>query len=118
MIHSNILCVTETPHTVCKKDYVIIFCRHFHETIRMDAERIRDLLAKGDMDSCIIELPALANSLRLIGATALSEEALRLSLAGREEGADRIRKEIPGILDRCSELDERMGSIFASGSGV
>ena len=77
---------------------------------------IKDAYDKEDYDAYTIQVHALKSSARLIGAAKLSEEALELETAGREDNVDLIRQNTDDIICKYEWYRGKLGEIFDAGS--
>ncbi len=75
----------------------------FYSTIGQKADEIERYFEMGDVENYTIKVHALKSSARVIGATALSERALELELAGKDGDTEKIRRETPGLLEEYRE---------------
>lgn len=71
----------------------------FYHLIDMKSDKIEKCLADGMIRDYTIEVHALKNTARLIGAQELSEEFKELEKLGNEENVDSLTKKTPGVLD-------------------
>jgi len=70
----------------------------FYHLIDMKAGKIEKCLADGMIRDYTIEVHALKNTARLIGALALSEEFRELEKLGNEENVEALQEKTPGVL--------------------
>ncbi len=71
----------------------------FYHLIDMKSDKIEKCLADGMIRDYTIEVHALKNTARLIGALELSEEFRELEKLGNEENAALLTEKTPGVLD-------------------
>ena len=70
----------------------------FYHLIDMKSEKLEKCLADGMIRDYTIEVHALKNTARLIGALELSEEFKELEKLGNEENVDSLTKKTPGVI--------------------
>ena len=70
----------------------------FYKLIDSKSEKIEDLRSSGNIKDYVIEVHALKSTARMIGATALSEQALELEMAGKADNVDLITEKTPTLL--------------------
>lgn len=71
----------------------------FYLLIDSKAEKIESLRSSGNIKDYVIEVHALKSTARMIGATALSELALELEMAGKGDNVDLINEKTPLLLE-------------------
>ncbi|MCR5093824.1 MAG: response regulator [Lachnospiraceae bacterium] len=94
------------------EDAYLLFCRNFRDTAKTQIGMIREAFEKENYEDYTIQVQALKNAARLIGATELSEKARELEEAGRESGIDRIRQDTPAVLEKYEWFYDRLDEIF------
>lgn len=70
----------------------------FYHLIDMKSDKIEKCLADGMIRDYTIEVHALKNTARLIGALELSEEFKEMEKLGNDENVDSLTKKTPGVL--------------------
>jgi signal transduction histidine kinase/DNA-binding NarL/FixJ family response regulator len=83
----------------------------FHKTAESNAEEIDRYYREGDLKNYTIKVHALKSSARIIGAAKLSELALELEMAGKEENMDRIRQDTGRLLEMYRTLDNALKAL-------
>lgn len=70
----------------------------FYRLIDSKADKIEELFNTGNIKDYTIEVHALKSTARMIGATELSEMALSMEMAGKENNVDLIKEKNPELL--------------------
>ncbi|MCQ2498509.1 MAG: response regulator [Lachnospiraceae bacterium] len=70
----------------------------FYRLIDAKADKIEELFKEGNIKDYTIEVHALKSTARMIGATELSEMALSMEMAGKENNVDLISEKNPELL--------------------
>lgn len=78
-----------------------------------DPNRFTELLDSGDIANYVIEVHALKNNARSIGAPAVSELAKTLEMAGRSGDAAFIAEHHPQLAAECTRLLEQIKAALA-----
>ncbi|MCR4896472.1 MAG: DegV family EDD domain-containing protein [Lachnospiraceae bacterium] len=89
--------------------------RIFHDSVPAKSEELNGYYRGEDWENYTIKIHALKSSARLIGATALSEEAAKLEAAGKEGNVDYIRAGHEGFMQRYAALGEQLTEALFSG---
>ena len=84
----------------------------YHTTLRSNAEKIETLQREGDLRNYTIAVHALKSSSRLIGALALSADALAMENAGNAGDASLIAEKTPALLQAYRTLGEALSGLF------
>ncbi|MCR5590157.1 MAG: response regulator [Lachnospiraceae bacterium] len=83
----------------------------FHKTAGAKADEIEKLYADGDIDNYTIKVHALKSSARIIGASALSDLAKELEMAGKSGDTDFIKSNNDKLLSGYRELDSKLSEL-------
>jgi CheY-like chemotaxis protein/HPt (histidine-containing phosphotransfer) domain-containing protein len=94
------------------EDAYLLICKNFYDTAPARMEMIKDAFEKEDYNNYTIQVHALKSSARLIGALKLSEEALEMETAGREENIELIKRDTEGILKEYRWFYDKFDEIF------
>ena len=86
--------------------------RIFYESVDGQAEKLDNALSDEDFQNYTIKVHALKSSLRIIGATKLSEKAQELETAGKEGNTDQIKAGHDSFILACKEIKEPLSKIF------
>ncbi|MDD6811159.1 MAG: ATP-binding protein [Lachnospiraceae bacterium] len=81
------------------KELFISLLGDFYKLIDMKASKIEKCLADGMLKDYTIEVHALKNTARMIGAMKLSEWCYRLEQLGNEQNKEVLEKETPGAME-------------------
>ncbi len=82
----------------------------FKRTASDKADEIERMLAEGDLEGYTVKVHALKSSARIIGASGLSDMALKLEEAGKRKDLETIRKNTGELLEKYRELDASLSS--------
>ena len=100
--------------TAGDKDTYLIVCRSFYETAPERIQMIKDYYDGMDIKNYTIQVHALKSSARLIGANDLSDKALELEMAGKENNVDTITANTNQTLDIYTEIYNKMMLVYES----
>ncbi|MBP5384768.1 MAG: response regulator [Lachnospiraceae bacterium] len=93
----------------------------YYEDIKPNADEIEAYLKAGDIRNYTVKVHALKSSSRLIGATALSEEARKLEEAGNamQDGEDTgaVAEKTEKLLENYRKLSDMIGPYMGTESG-
>ncbi len=89
-----------------------IVCQSFYDTATERMELIKDYFIMRDIKNYTIQVHALKSSARLIGALDLSERALELEMAGKEENLEIINANTDTVLTIYNSIYKQMGEYF------
>ncbi|MCR4762246.1 MAG: response regulator [Lachnospiraceae bacterium] len=90
----------------------------FYDTIRTKSDEIEGYLDREEWKTYTIKVHALKSSARIIGATALSEQAAELEEAGNRDDIRLIRDETPAMLETYRSFREKLLPLFAADESV
>ncbi len=94
------------------QDVFQVICKNFHDTAENRIGMIQEYYDAKDIHNYTIQVHALKSTARLVGAYHLSEEALELENAGRNEDWDYIQEKTEGVLQEYQKLFEEFHEIF------
>lgn len=86
----------------------------FYKLIDMKANKIEKCLADGMLKDYTIEVHALKNTARMIGAMELSEDFKRMEMLGNEQAQERLDQESPAVLAKFRAYKEYL-KVYAAG---
>lgn len=86
----------------------------FYETVEERAGMIKDYFDSGDIQNYTIQVHALKSSAKMIGDQELSDMALELELAGKDENIGLINEKTETLLDRYHHLEMYLATVFGS----
>jgi len=98
-LHIEGLNVVEGLENCGSKELFLSLLGDFYKLIELKAVKIEKCLADGMIRDYTIEVHALKNTARMIGAMQLSADFYRLEQLGNKEEADTLVKETPKVLE-------------------
>ena len=84
----------------------------YHATLSSNADKIEALQRAGDLENYTIAVHALKSSSRLVGALALSANALAMENAGKAGDAALIAEKTPRLLADYRALGKALDTVF------
>lgn len=103
--------------TNCMKEEILLDAvRAFVATAESGPEEMEQLLSGGDLPGYTVKVHALKSSARIIGASALSEQAAYLEARGDAGDAAELREKTPSLLEKYRRLSEELSKILKDNS--
>lgn len=87
-------------------------CTNFYETSKSRIGMLVEYFKEKDYDNYAIQAHALKSSARLIGASKLSELALKMELAGKEKNVGAIEESTDMLISLYEEISGKLGSVI------
>ena len=84
----------------------------YEKSIDARADQIEKDLKENNIEGFTMDVHSLKSTSGAIGATHLSEKAKELEMAGKEKNYDLLKKETPGLLKECREMNDILHRIL------
>ena len=91
---------TGSPKALCK------FINTFRDSIERKTAELKEFYDRKDIENFTIKVHALKSTARMIGAKELSEMALRLEMAGKEENVEYIDEHVNELFEEYAKYKE------------
>jgi len=88
---------------------------NFYKLIDTKSEKIEQCLANGEVYGYTVEVHALKNTARMIGAVELSEQFYQMECLGKEEDVEEIRHRTPAVLQLYRSYKTLLAGIKSRG---
>ena len=98
-----------------KKDTYRTTVDMFQKKLPAECDKMADFLAAGDLDNFSISVHTMKSSLATVGAMRLSEAALELENASKNNEIDFCRRRFPELKEKLLSLYKKLSVIFAGG---
>ena len=97
-------------------DVYKIVVKNFYDTAQSRIDMLKEYFENEDIENYTIQVHALKSSARLIGAYGLSEKALALEMAGREDNLNVIKADTGAVLEEYGVLLEGLAGVYNAGT--
>ena len=110
--------VTDGVEAAGGREIYGVVCRNFYDTGAERIAMIEDYYGREDWPNYTIQVHALKSSAKLIGAFDLSEKALEMELAGKEENIALIHEKSDTVVNEYRRILMGLESVFGQADGT
>lgn len=98
--------------TAGSENVYLVVCKNFYDTASGRIQMLEKHFREMDVQNYTIQVHALKSSAKLIGAFSLSDDALEMEMAGREENIELISEKTDNIISEYRRILFEMDEIF------